>query len=570
MSDPPQVEAEQSKWQLKKKLSKAYDVVTLHLSKHSGVGFVCAVAYFDPGNWGVDLQAGSEYGYKLLFVVLLSGVFAVLLQSLASKLGCVTGTDLASHCRLLFYNRPRHTLLYRWLVLYPLYVLAEIAIISTDLSELLGSAMGLIMLFPKLPLWAGVLITACDVFVILLVGDPLRRQPVKLFEWLIAAMVFSILVCMLVIITKIEVDWGQAFFGFVPSKKIFQAGGLYTSIGIIGATVMPHGLFIGSALATQDRLSPAPLKDDNTSDAILRSLPEERKPIGILNQIRSSLSEAFRNKAFNDHKNRPQRYEDRENNSYWFVKSHIYHGVVDIVLSLLGVAVTINSMILIVASAVFYYGEGRSRSDSQNPASLFDAHDLLSKYVGKPAGVLFAVALLFSGQSSTIIATVAGQVVSEGFLNWSISPFLRRVLTRLLSLIPAMAVALALGRAGIDQLLVASQVALSIILPFIMLPLLWLTTNKEIMSVKRPESDLPALTADGSPSNPDISPASKFATPKIGSSTERDVEASPPPITEMVDYSNGKIIAGIGYLTWIVVIVANAYVIVMLAMGKSG
>ena len=148
---------------------------------------------------------------------------------------------------MLFYDRPKHTLLYRWLVLYPLYVLAEIAIISTDLAELLGSAMGLVMLFPKLPLWAGVLITACDVFVILLVGDPLRRQPVKLFEWLIAAMVgmlltvvpasdgydsstkvFSILICMLVIITKIEVDWGQTFLGYVPSKYIFQPGSLYT------------------------------------------------------------------------------------------------------------------------------------------------------------------------------------------------------------------------------------------------------------------------------------------------------------------------------------------------------
>jgi metal iron transporter len=178
----------------------------------------------------VDLQAGSEYGYRLLFIVLLAGLFAVLLQvrRLSYPLNQVFKRsirprplqassdaspeqvkdlntehpdsprttlildillDLASHCRLLFYNRPKHTLLYRWLVLYPLYVLSEIAIISTDLAELLGSAMGLVMLFPKLPLWAGVIITACDVFVILLVGDPLRRQPVKLFEWLIAAMV---------------------------------------------------------------------------------------------------------------------------------------------------------------------------------------------------------------------------------------------------------------------------------------------------------------------------------------------------------------------------------------------
>ena len=242
--------------------------------------------------------------------------------------------------------------------------------------------MALVMLFPKLPLWAGVLIVACDVFVILLVGDPLRRQPVKLFEWLIAAMVcvhstvvpasdgydsstkvFSILICMLVIITKIEVGWGQVFLGYVPSKYIFQPGSLYTcelpisvfeivtrqtflflAIGVIGATVMPHSLFLGSALATQDRLSKTPLKDGNLSSSSLEPVPEERRPTGILNRIKSSLNEAFRTKAVDGHKNRPQRHEDRENNPYLFVKSHVYHGVVDIILSLLGVAVVINSM----------------------------------------------------------------------------------------------------------------------------------------------------------------------------------------------------------------------------------
>jgi len=145
-------------------------------------------------------------------------------------------------------------------------------------------------------------------------------------------------------------------------------------------------------------------------------------------------------------------------------------------------------------------------------------------------------------------------------------PFLRRIITRLLSLIPAMVVALALGRSGIDQLLVASQVVLSIVLPFVMFPLLWLTSSKKIMSVKKPEADLPTLTADGSPSNPDMS----LVTSKTGTPTEQDVEASSSPTAETVDYSNGKIIAGLGYLIWTVVVVANAYVIVVLAMGKSG
>jgi metal iron transporter len=168
---------------------------------------------------------------------------------------------------------------------------------------------------------------------------------------------------MLIIITRIDVDWSQAFFGYVPSRKIFQAGGLYTcehllsllkittstvfcflAIGIIGATVMPHSLFLGSALATQDRLSPKTPKDDNVSISSLGSLPEERRPTGILNHIKSSLNKAFQTKALDDHRDRPQRHQDRENNSYLFVKSHVYHGVVDIVLSLLGVAVVINSM----------------------------------------------------------------------------------------------------------------------------------------------------------------------------------------------------------------------------------
>ncbi|KAG6864710.1 hypothetical protein C0991_007749 [Blastosporella zonata] len=162
-----------------------------HLKRHTGVGIVCAVAYFDPGNWGVDLQAGSQYGYRLLFIVLLAGIFAVFLQVLASRLGCVTGLDLASHCRLLLHTRPKHTRLYRWLGLYPLYVLSEIAIIATDLAELIGSAIALCLLFPKLELWHGVLITTFDVFLLLLFGDPLRGRPVRLFEFLIAGLVRS-------------------------------------------------------------------------------------------------------------------------------------------------------------------------------------------------------------------------------------------------------------------------------------------------------------------------------------------------------------------------------------------
>ncbi|KAJ8515896.1 hypothetical protein ONZ45_g6747 [Pleurotus djamor] len=474
-----------------------------HVRKHTGVGIVCAVAYFDPGNWGVDLQAGSEYGYKLLFVVLLAGLFAVFLQVLASKLGCVTGLDLASHCRLLLHDRPKNTMLWRWLVLYPLYLLAEVAIIATDLAELLGSAIALCMLFPRLELWHGVLITGFDVILILAMGDPLRGRPVRMFELLIAALVFAVLICMGVILSRVQIDWADAFHGYVPSRTIFQSGALYLSVGIVGATVMPHSLFLGSSLATQDRLDFLPLPEDDkvklmeTSTKASDDLDVPQPPPlwrRLLAGFREFMASAFRAPPLDPNRPRPKTHADRENRPLPFVRAHLNHGVFDVVFSLLGFAVLINSMILILASAVFFYG-GAGTSDQA--ASLFDAYDVIRDYVGPAAATLFALALLASGQSSSLIATVAGQAVSEGFLQWRVSPIVRRFLTRLLAIIPSMTVAIAVGRRGIDELLVISQVVLSIVLPFITLPLIILTSSKSVMSVKKPAARVTELYGEG-------------------------------------------------------------------------
>ncbi|KAJ8514800.1 hypothetical protein ONZ45_g7712 [Pleurotus djamor] len=467
--------------------------VLQHVRKHTGVGIVCAVAYFDPGNWGVDLQAGSEYGYKLLFVVLLAGLFAVFLQVQA---------NLASHCRLLLHDRPKHTKLWRWLALYPLYFLAEIAIIATDLAELLGSAIALCMLFPRLELWHGVLITGFDVFLILAMGDPLRGKPVRMFEFLIAALVFAVLICMGIILSKVDIDWADTFHGFVPSRTIFQSGALYISVGIVGATVMPHSLFLGSSLATQDRLDFLPSEDDKiklTTTSTTTSYDSHvAEPLPLwrrcLQRLRDFVVGALRAPPFDPNRARPKTHADRENRPLSFVRAHLNHGVFDVVFSLLGFAVLINSMILILASAVFFYG-GAGTPDQA--ASLFDAYDVIRDYVGTAAATLFALALLASGQSSSLIATVAGQAVSEGFLQWRVSPIVRRFLTRLLAIIPSMAVAIAVGRRGIDELLVISQVVLSIVLPFITLPLILLTSSKSVMSVKKPAPHITELYGDG-------------------------------------------------------------------------
>ncbi|GJE87733.1 NRAMP metal ion transporter [Phanerochaete sordida] len=558
-----------------------------HVKHHVGVGIVCSVAYFDPGNWSVDLQAGSEFGYRpLLFVVLLAGLGAIVLQSLACKLGCVTGVDLATHCRLLLHDRPKNRRLVRYAVLYPLYILCEIAIVCTDLAELLGSAIALCMLIPKLPLWAGVALTAADVLVFLVVGGPSRYgKPARMFEITIMLLVLAVFACFILLIVKVHPDWPQAFLGFVPSAKLFdtRSDTLYTAVGILGATVMPHALFLGSFMATQDRVGttnptlPPPVQSSDTPDQGFRARLKEwfASLFEVSRAERKALALDYRMK-----------YE-RENNDVDFIRAHLKHGIVDIVASLMGVAVPINAAILIVAAAVFFVdGTG-----SMVPAGLFDAYDLIVQHVGHAAGIIFALALLSSGQSSSITATLAGQVVSEGFIEWRVSPFLRRLITRLIGLVPSMVVAIAVGRPGINMLLVASQVALSIVLPFVAFPLIWLTSSRRVMRVKTPRAGRDGART-GSEDAPTLAPTETSSRDGECAADERSavreirrvdsivpeekteevlvetVSASPEE-DDYIDFSNGWLLTTVASLIFVIVLAANLYVIVMLALGRE-
>ncbi|KAF7303025.1 hypothetical protein MKEN_01265500 [Mycena kentingensis (nom. inval.)] len=518
--------------------ARALRTVLLHARKHTGVGIVCAVAYFDPGNWAVDL-AGSDFGFSLLFMVLLAGVFAAYLQTLGTRLGCVTGLDLASHCRVLLYDRPKHKRLLRWGVLYPLYAIAEVGIIATDLAELLGSAIALVLLFPSLELWQGVLITAFDVVLLLALRDPLRSTPVKWFEILIAILVIAVLVCMVIIVSRLHVQWDEAFRGFLPSKQLFAANGLYTSVGILGATIMPHSLFLGSTLATQRRVevereagpepTPSPVVGEENKRAAdeqnaLPSVSRRSSSCSTLSKVGEYFVSSFRTPPPSAYATQVKRHADRENNSLRFIKKHLNHAIFDVVGSLLGFAVLINSMILIIAAMVFHYGDQTVLEESS--ASLFDAYLVIRGVLGKVAATLFAIALLAAGQSASLIATVAGQAVSEGFLNWRVSPIVRRLLTRLLAVIPSMTVAVALGRRGIDDLLVASQVILSVVLPFIILPLILFTSSKTVMRVRNPDAQV--ATNDGESSD-----------------------------VQMIDYSMGRAATLIGLAIWLVILTAN-------------
>ncbi|KAG8742385.1 hypothetical protein FRC10_001607 [Ceratobasidium sp. 414] len=436
-----------------------------------------------------------------------------------------------------------------------MYIICEIGIIATDLAELLGSAIGLTLLAPSLPLWASVLITSFDVVFVLALAPSSAGRPVRAFEAILMALVLVVFVIFIVLLVKIQPNMVDVLNGYLPSKTLFQPGALYTSIGILGATVMPHAIFLGSSLATLDRVSPAPSLESLPTPQAEKNLTlkqkisrassalfyVERKPKG--NPVMHTRGADMRvgSLEFHSRDEMPASPIGQShlaptrkylNNSVEFIKEHLGHAVIDIgellspnfallinnglfvtVMSLLGFAVIINSAILVLAAAAFFYS---GRNQDVADAGLFDAHDLIRDMIGKPAAVMFAVALLCSGQSASITATLAGQIVSEGFIEWRVSPFVRRIITRLIGLVPSTIVAVTVGRQGIDVLLVASQVALSIVLPFVIFPLVYLTSQQSIMEVAKPSG-------------------------------------------EVVSYKSSIVATAFGYLIFVVVVVANSY-----------
>lgn len=368
-----------------------------------GPGYLVAVGYMDPGNWATALAGGSAFGYTLLSVALLSSLMAMLLQALCVRLGIATGQDLAQLCRSRFP---------RWASL-PLWALAELAICATDLAELIGTAIALQLLF-GIPLLYGVVLTALDAFLILW----LQHRGVRWVEALVAGLILLILGCFVVQVALSDPEWGALLRGYLPSGSIVtDRRQLYLAMGILGATVMPHNLYLHTALVQ--------------SRAIAHDLPAKREAIRFASWD-SSLA--------------------------------------------LTVALVVNSAILITAAAVFHAG------GQHEVAELQDAYRLLAPMLGSAAAAsLFAVALLLSGINSTVTATLAGQVVMEGFLHIRLPPFIRRLITRGIAIIPAVAVTWAYGETGTAELLVLSQVVLSLQLPFAVVPLMLFVGSRRRM-----------------------------------------------------------------------------------------
>jgi manganese transport protein len=369
----------------------------------SGPGYLIAVGYMDPGNWATDLAGGSQFNYTLLSVVVISSLMAIFLQHLALKLGVTTGRDLAQACRDHFHPA----------INFILWIGCEIAIAACDLAEVIGSAIALNLLF-GLPLIWGVCLTACDVLAVLY----LQHRGFRIIEVLVLALIGVIAVSFGIQIFLSKPDFGAIALGCVPSSEILHNHAMfYVAIGILGATVMPHNLYLHSSIAQTRHYE---------------FTPKGKREAILFGTIDSTVALFF--------------------------------------------ALFINAAILIVAAATFY------RSGHHEVAEIQDAYKLLSPLLGVgAASTLFAVALLASGQNSTLTGTLAGQIVMEGFLRLRLPPVLRRLITRLIAIIPAVIVTALLGENGTAQLLILSQVILSMQLSFAVIPLVMFTSDKAKM-----------------------------------------------------------------------------------------
>ncbi|MCJ1438373.1 hypothetical protein MMC27_007761 [Xylographa pallens] len=450
--------------------------ILLKFSKFIGPGFMVSVAYIDPGNYSTDVAAGASDRFRLLFVVLLSNIFAIILQVLAVRLGTITGLNLAEHCRLF---------LPKWLNI-SLYILAEAAIIATDIAEVIGSAIALNLLL-KIPIVAGCALTLVDVLIIILFYNPsgsMRR--LRAFEFCIVALVLAVVICFCIQLSLISnTSVGDVFMGYLPSSAVVGGQGLYLSCGILGATVMPHSLYLGSGMV-QARLHAFDKKAELISLASRESLPhlEDDSAHRVFDAPANS-------QVVNQEPDLPADTKYYKP-SLAAIASCLNYSTAELALSLSLFALFVNSAILIVA------GASLSNNPDAETASLFGIHDLLSSTIAPAAGTIFALALLLSGTSAGIICTIAGQMVSEGALNWSIAPWLRRLITRCISITPSIIIAAAVGQEGLTAALNGSQVALSIILPFVSAPLIYFTCRNKYMSVGTTAPAIPGETVSRS------------------------------------------------------------------------
>ncbi|KAK0617249.1 natural resistance-associated macrophage protein-domain-containing protein [Immersiella caudata] len=502
--------------------------------KFVGPGFMVAVAYIDPGNYATDVAAGASYQFRLLFVVLLSNIFAIFLQALSIKLGTVSGLNLAEACRAFLPS---------WLN-YILYFMAEAAIIATDIAEVIGTAIALNLLVPQIPLVAGCAISILEVMAILFFYDPSgSMRGVRAFEFLVMMLVLAVVVCFCIQLSLIQnTSVGEVFRGYLPSSVLIEQKALYQACGILGATVMPHSLYLGSGIV-QSRLF-----DFDKQCGLLPPTPAvESTPSSINNGSIGSGRRTYMP-------------------SVSAINHSLKYSVAELVICLFTFALFVNSAILIVAGASLY------GSPEAIDADLFGIHRLLSSSIGPAAGTVFALALLFSGMSAGIVCTIAGQMVSEGALNWTVKPWLRRLITRSISILPSIVIAGVVGREGLDAALNGSQVALSIVLPFVTAPLIYFTSVNKYMTVRPGMArygvhGMDAESAGGNEDEADNVSRTSSQQNLLGRLRWLLGQQDCPP--DGVRMANSWVVIGFGVFVWLVISAMNVANLVLLGKGDS-
>ncbi|RWA06725.1 hypothetical protein EKO27_g8382 [Xylaria grammica] len=460
-------------------------------------------------------SAGAWYRFRLLFIILLSNLFAILLQCLAAKLGTVTGLNLAEACR---------AFLPRWLN-YFLYFLAESAIIATDIAEnqVIGTAIAINLLIPAIPVVAGCALSILDVFVILFFYRPNgSMNGLRVFEIFVMLLVLTVAACFGIQLSLIkDTTPGEVFRGYLPSDVITKSEGLYQACGILGATVMPHSLYLGSGVV-QSRL---------------REYDQKR---GLMPEESSGYTTE-------DPKTGEKTYYVP---SFAAIKYSLKYTYTEVSVTLVTFALFVNSAILIVAGASLY------GSDEAKDADIFSIHDLLAASISPFAGVIFALALLFSGVSAGIVCTISGQMVSEGALKWRMKPWLRRLVTRSIAITPSIIIAGATGRERLNDTLNGTQVVLSIVLPFVSAPLIWFTCFNKYMTAR---PGLARIRIDGKndsmDSTPDL-PAGATANQEVG-----------PGVVETVKMANPWYISVMAVVVWLLIVILNVANLVLLGRG---
>ncbi|RKF76107.1 Manganese transporter SMF1 [Golovinomyces cichoracearum] len=451
-----------------------------------GPGFMISVAYIDPGNYSVNISAGAAFRFRLLYVGLMANLCSIFFHGLCVRLGSVTGYNLAQACR---------AFLPAWLNIF-LYAIAEISMIATDITEVVGTGIAVNLLIPWIPLEVGCALSILDVIFIRIVSSTSGKlKGLRAFEFFVMALVIGVVICFCIQLCLINTpSVGEVLSGYLPSKELFRSQSIYQACGILGATVMPHSLYLGSALI-QPRL----------------------KTYDIDHGIISATSDLDTNNS--------KIYKP----SIESINACTKVFITELTICLFIFALFVNSAILITAGSSLYETPG-------DDADLFGIHDLLSKSVGPAAGAIFAFALLLSGGSAAIICTLSGQMISSGALHITVSPWLRRLFTRLVSTMPSIIIAHLAGKQGLDDVLDASQAVLSLMLPFITAPLIIFTSLDRYMTVRTPRSH-----------------NQNRAMNRVGS-ISWDLESLPPLETKM---GNSWFVIIIAVVIWLVILTMN-------------